>query len=242
MKAPALRPAAPARPGAAAPDIAAWQGIYLPTPSGMSNWAWTDRVFNFVRVGWDGASLRAAPFQAAEKVLAPLGGQLFKAGDRATGSHVLLISKEGARVLSDGLHSDEKVAPLQIVSLWISLAAGLAGLAWVLLSGLARLLRGRLEPSHPVFIPLLAIVALALPAPLFYTQSFLRLGDFTPASALLAALTAALPPAMAFGLLKQYWRRSSGVMATLDTAALLAALQCLVVLAAWGMLPFTLWL
>lgn len=241
MQALALKKEAPALPGAASAGIAAWQGIYVPTPSGMSNWAWTDYLFNFVRVGWDGASLRVAPFQRAEKMLAPMGGLLFKAGDRIHSSHALLLSKEGARILSDGLHSYERVALWKIAPLWISLAAGVAGLAYLLLSGMARLLTGRLKPSSPVFIPFLAVAALALPAPLFYMQSFLRLGDFTAASALLAAVTAALPLAMAAGLVRQFSDRAAGLAGALDGAALLAAFQCLLVLAVWGMLPFMLW-
>jgi hypothetical protein len=41
------------------------------------------------------------------------------------------------------------------------------------------------------------------------------------------------------GLISRQWRIKQRNIA--DTAALVAGLQCALVLAAWGMLPFTLW-
>ncbi|KIQ96083.1 FmtA-like protein [Lysobacter sp. A03] len=78
-----------------------------------------------------------------------------------------------------------------------------------------------------------------LPVPLFLRQSFLQLGDPTTASIVLAVVTAALPLAMLFGL---------GVHAqaprprALDAAALLAVLQWILVLAAWGLMPMRMWI
>lgn len=241
MKALELEPAAQVSPGAPPGDIARWQGVYVPTPNGMTNLAWVDLVFNFVRVDWDGEHLHVKPFQSKEKVLSPLGGHLFKASDRATGSHVLLTSSDGVRILSDGLHSYEEVPLATIVALWASLAAGMLGLAYIALSGLPRMLTGRLKQTSPLFIPFLSAMALPLPFPFFFQQSFLRLGELTLASGLLTAVTATLPAGMLAGLFVQHRRRSAGLMGVLDVSAMLAVLQCLIVLAACGMLPFMLW-
>jgi hypothetical protein len=51
-------------------------------------------------------------------------------------------------------------------------------------------------------------------------------------------VTALLPFALTSGLVWQWRQRQRHIG---DTVALIAGLQCVLVLAAWGMLPFTLW-
>lgn len=234
-------PSVPISAGAPSADLADWQGIYVPAPNSMASFAWLDRVFKFVNVRWDGTRLHVKPFQSAERVLIPNGGLLFQVTDRTTPSHVLLTAPDGARVLSDGLHSYERASLAPMVALWASLAAGLAGLIWIVVSGLGRLLVGRLKPSGPMFVPLLAVIALLLPLPFFLRQSFLQLGDVTTASVLLAVVTGALPIAMIVGLVLLLGRRRAGAMLLLDAAALLGVLQWTIVLAAWKLVPLRLW-
>lgn len=233
--------AAPTLRGAPSESIADWEGIYVPAPNRFASFAWLDTVLNFVRVRWDGTHLHLKPFQSDGRVLAPAGGLLFRAADRATTSHVLLKSSDGTRVISDGLQSYEQVPLAKIVPLWISLVAGLSGLIYILVSGIVRLLMGRLAPSRALFVPFLAVIALLLPLPFFLQQSFLQLGDATVASVLLAAVTAALPLAMVVGLVFHFRRCTTGVMAALDVLAMLAVLQWTIVLAGWNLLPFRLW-
>jgi hypothetical protein len=117
----------------------------------------------------------------------------------------------------------------------------MTGLAYLLAAGTARLLRGRLAPSDALFPPLLAGIALLLPLPFFLSQPVLALGDRTTASLLLAGATGALPLSVIAGLVLRCRRWQNSRRALLDTAALLATLQCLLVLAIWGLLPFRLW-
>jgi hypothetical protein len=111
----------------------------------------------------------------------------------------------------------------------------------VLITGLARLVTRRLAPSHPLFPPTLAALALLLTLPLLYAQGFLRLGEKTPTSVALALATASLPLAALWGLVLRRRRRSVGAVARLDDLALLCVLQWALVLAAWGLLPLRLW-
>jgi CubicO group peptidase (beta-lactamase class C family) len=237
----------------------AWRGVYVPVSFAVSSLAWVDIVFNFVRLDWQGADLHFMPFQGEAKVLKPAGEKLFQASGRIEPTHVLLRSADGRRMVSDGLHTYEQVAPARMLLLWLSLAAGLAGLAYVLLCGIWRLLpRRRRSGEHtrlggdgaaapsaapsagplaaPLAAPLAGTLALLLPVPLFLSQSYLQLGDRTAASLLLVAVTGALPLAMAWGLWRAWrgrnWR---------DGLALAAVLQLLAVLAAWGLIPFRLW-
>ncbi|HET9445309.1 MAG TPA: serine hydrolase domain-containing protein, partial [Steroidobacteraceae bacterium] len=226
---------------APAHDIAEWDGIYVPAPNRFATFAWLDTVFSFVSVSWSGTHLQLGQLQSADKVLAPHGGLLFRASDRATASHVLLKSADGSRILSNGFQTFERISTAKIGALWTSLGAGVLGLIYILFSGLARLMTRRLSASQPVFAPFMVVIALLLSLPLFFGQSFLQLGDLTVASATLAAATALLPLAMLVCLGQQIRRPARGTLATLDVAAALAVLQLTLILAAWGLVPLRLW-
>ncbi len=235
---------APAVRGTPVPTVENWQGVYVPSPSPMASMAWIDAVFGFTRLKWDGESLFLIPFQGEPTELEPAGGFLFRASDRSTASHVLM-QEDGRHILSDGLRSYERVSMLRMLVLWGSLALGVAGLLYVLLAGLYRAARRMLGRGDHLFAPVLSLLALALPLPFFFFQSYLRLGDVTVASVLLALATGALPLAMAFGLARCWRSRGTaaeaGSLAKWDWVALLAALQLLLVLAWWGLLPLRLW-
>ena len=218
-----------------------WSGFYVPAPNRMASFAWIDTVFGFVHLRRDGNALRLKSLQSPAIALAPTGAMLFRAPDRTLASHALLMDADGRRVLSTGGQNYAQASTLNLVLLWLSLITGALGLAWLLLSGLARLLARRMTPSHPTFVPVLGVVALLLPLPLFLRQSFLQLGDLTLASGTLAAVTVALPLTMLVGLFLRIRGRQRGAVATLDVLAMLAVLQWTIVLAAWGLLPLRLW-
>ncbi|OEZ96456.1 esterase EstB [Janthinobacterium sp. HH107] len=235
---------APVPQGTPAPTVENWQGVYVPSPSAMASMAWVDAVFGFTRLKWDGESLFLIPFQGEPKELEPVGGLLFRASDRSTPSHVLM-QEDGKHVLSDGLRSYERASMLRMLVLWGSLALGAAGLLYVLVVGVWRAALRSLGRGDHLFAPLLSLLALLLPLPFFYFQSYLRLGDVTVASVLLTLATGALPLATAFGLARCWRSRGTaaeaGSWAKWDWVALLAALQLLLVLAWWGLLPLRLW-
>lgn len=234
-----FEPATPVvKPGTAADDIADWLGIYVPAMHRVGSLAWTDIVFNFMRIDREGGALKLVPFQGKPTVLTPTGGHLFTQAGRLGNTHVMLIGDDGQRIVSDGIRNYAKADMTLFTGLWASLGIGLLGLAYIVTIGCWRLLRKRLRARDPLFAALMGVLALALPAPLFYLQSFMRMGELTLASGTLAMVTAALPLTLVFGLVRQ-WR--GGQRQVADTVALIAALQCTLVLAAWGMLPLMLW-
>lgn len=221
--------------------IGDWQGIYVLAPTRTETFAYVDWLLGFATVRWDGSRLQLRPFQGAAKLLTPSGGWLFRAQDRTLPSHVLLRSADNRRVISDGFRSYEQLAAWRIVPLWISLASGLLGLAYLASFGVWQTLRGRLRPSEPLFAPALAALSLLLPIPLFASQSFLRLGDPTFASATLAIVSGLLPLAMLYGLWRLVSRPARDRRQLVDALAMLAVLQWAVVLVFWGLLPLCLW-
>ncbi len=218
-----------------------WNGFYVPAPNRFDSFAWLDVVFGFVHVSKRGDALRLRTLQSPKKELRPVASSLFRGPDRAIASHAFLTADDGSSVMTTGMQSFERVSPAYLGLWWTSLVAGSAALLYLLFSGLGRLLAGRLRVSHPVFVPLVAILSLGVPVPLFLGQSFIQLGDLTPASASLAVVTAALPMAMLIGVYAHLRSRHEGRMATLEFIAMLAVLQLAAVLAAWGLLPMRLW-
>lgn len=228
---------APVRTAGSA-DPRAWHGFYLPAPSRFESLRFVDVLFGFMRVDGEDGALRLAPFQAAQVALKPLGDGLFRAPGKLLASHVLLAAPDGARLVSNGIRSWERVAPWRLLLAWTSVAAGMLGLFYVLVAGAIRLGRRRMSLRDPLLPPFAGALLLLLPLPFFYRQSFLQLGDLTVASGLLAVATTALPAAMLAGLaLARHGQRFRST----EAAAMLAILQLSLVLAVWGLLPLRLW-
>ncbi|WP_165390954.1 serine hydrolase domain-containing protein [Pseudoduganella lutea] len=229
----------PARPAAPAFDTGAWHGWYVPAPNRFDSMRFLDHAFGFLHVTGDGTSLRIAALQSADIVLRHAGEGLFQAPGKLLPSHALLTLADGTRVMTNGTQSHEQVSMAGLLALWASIAAGMAGLAAILVMAAMRLARRKLSARDPLCVPFAGVLALLLPLPLFYRQSFLQLGDVTAASVVLAATTAALPLAMLVGLAAAVRRPSRPVA---DMAVLAAVLQLALVLAAWGLLPLRLWM
>jgi hypothetical protein len=226
---------------APAKNMGDWQGFYILSPNSMEQFAWVDRVFNFMRVDWDGSRLSLKPFQSSGRELVPAGGMLFQATDRSVPSHILFESAQGSRVISDGLHHYQRVPLASMLPHWLSLAAGLFGLVWILLAGSGRALTGRLKRSSVIFAPFISVCALLLPLPFFFQQSFLQLGDLTLASALLALVTGVLPLTMMYGIVVYLRETPAAMPGRLDAIACFAVLQWTIVLMVVNLLPFRLW-
>ncbi|MEW7848161.1 serine hydrolase domain-containing protein [Massilia aurea] len=225
----ALMPALPVSPSGPAQQAASWDGWYVPAPNRFDSFRFLDTVFNPVHVSRDGQALKLTSPQAAPVTLQPVGGALFRAPDKQRASHAFIVSTEGTRIYSTGTQSYEQMPFPTLLALWISVAAGLLGLAWIVIASLLR--RGPL-------VPCAGALALLLPLPFFISQSFLQLGELTIASGLLAVVTAALPVTMLAGLGLALHRRT---VRRMEMGAMLAVLQLCLVLAWWGLLPLRLW-
>lgn len=236
----AFMPAMPVPMPSQAPafETRAWEGFYLPSPNRFESMRFVDTVLNFMYVSSDGNTLRLNPFQSAAVELSHWENSLFRAPGKILASHALLTSAEGARIISNGAQSYEKVPLMRLLPLWMSVVAGLLGLAIILIKSGARLAMRRMSPQDPLLAPFAATLALLLPLPFFFLQSFLQLGDLTLASGLLAAVTAILPVAMLIGLSMAKRRKT---IKSAESAAMLAVLQLTLVLAGWSLLPLRLW-
>lgn len=236
----AIPPEPPVSTIANAVDLTPWRGIYVPTTSGIASLAWIDVVFNATHVGAAGNGLLLRTLQADPVTLSPVGPVLFRAADRMRPSHVLYMSEDGSRMFSNGIRSHRQMPLIAFAALWISLLLGLAGLSYVLLAGVWRLVAKGPRRAAPLTIggaPLLLIIA-ALP--ILLSQSFMQLGDPTIGNMLLAAATCLMPFAILAGILL-WFRQARPTRACADLLALAAAFQLLLVLTWWGVLPYIAW-
>ncbi len=230
----------------AAPGVnpAEWNGWYVVRPNRFEQFAYLDELMGITRIAWNGATVDVRPVQGASRSLEPVGGALFRVVGRRAPTHVLSQASDSVRIVSDGLRTYELVSRWSVVVRWMSAGAGVVALLYLLLIGGVRTVmamrRGALREETlrwPAFVLLLMLLA-----PLLYlTQSFLAIGDLTPASVLVAALTLALPLAIAQALVQRIRAGLVGARAVLDTLALAAAAQWCIVLALWGLLPLMLW-
>ncbi|WP_440225291.1 serine hydrolase domain-containing protein [Dokdonella sp. MW10] len=217
---------------------ASWDGFYEPSPNRFASLAWIDAVFGIVRVRGEGEGLRVGPIMTDGAHLFPAGGSLWRAQGRAIASHALFFDPDGTRTLSTGMQTFAQVTWPTVAARWLSAAAGILGLAWLLLGGL---LPWRGAVARPGFVPFLGIVALALPLPLFLAQPFVAIGDMTIASVLLAVVTASLPVTMLAGLACVRGTAFDSPRRCIDTLAMLAVLQLSIALACRGLLPLRSW-
>lgn len=250
-KALGLSTALPATVEARAPalvDPSAWLGWYEPSPNRFASLAWVDATFGVSRLQHEGG-LVWTPLGGTPQPLLHVAGALLRAPDRLLASHALIVADDGAeRTVSNGLQTWRQV-PLWVLLLrWAGALAAVFGLGWLLVAGGARWVAARWRRQGPppsyLGIAMAGAGSLLLPIPLFLAQPFLRMGDLTAASGLLAVVTAVLPLATAIALARllaaqrgQRWRP----LAWVDLAAMLGVLQGAAVLAAWGLLPLRLW-
>jgi CubicO group peptidase (beta-lactamase class C family) len=221
-----------------------WAGWYVIRPTRFRQFAYLDAVGGITRVAWDGTQLSLRPVQGTERHLAPVGGALFRLEGRRAPTHVLLRTPSDVPVISDGLRTLERVEPWRVILLWASAAVGIVALLGLFVVGLWRTAlawrQGRLrdQPLRWIAAALLLLCA----SPLLYLgESFLAIGDPTPANLAVAVTTGLLPLAVVASTIGRVRAGLGGRAAQLEVVALVAALQWCLVLAAWGLLPLMLW-
>ncbi len=236
----------PAERSRAAPAIAPaeWNGTYVVRPNRFAQFAYLDELTGITWARWRGDSLTLRPLQGKGRTLIPVGGAFFRATDRRETSHVLLRHADGRTLIADGQRTFEWVPGSRIFALWASAAGGIASLLYVLGLGGTRTLgafrRGEWR-SEPLVAPTLCLLLLILAPVLYLTQSFLAIGDPTPANVTVAVLTATLPLTLVLAAVRRVRAGVATRAARADLVALMAALQWCAVLGAWGLIPLALW-
>jgi CubicO group peptidase (beta-lactamase class C family) len=225
-------------------DPTEWEGFYRARPNRFEQFAYLDELTGVTRVRWDGEALHLEPLAGSARALRPLGGRLFRAPDRCEATHVLLRTSGGIPVVSDGMRTLERVNAVSVWGLWMSAVVGIVALAYLLVVGAlrsARALRRGEWRDEPLRWPALCLMLMVIAPGLYLTQSFVEIGDQTPANVAMAVLSGLLPLALLVGAAQRVRAGVGTLRARLDLGAIAGLLQWYVVLAAWGLAPLVLW-
>jgi CubicO group peptidase (beta-lactamase class C family) len=223
---------------------AEWNGWYVVRPNRFAQFAYLDEVTAVTRVQWDGAALWLRPFQGSARQLQPLGAALFRQSARRSATHVVTRAPDGTPIISDGMRTLERVSRTRVVLYIASAVGGLIALLFLVFAGGYRTLRawgaGTVR-AEPLVWSVAAIAVLLLAPLLFLTQPALAMGDPTPANRALFMTSALLPIGLGASLFHRLRAGLRDRRAKVDAIALVSALQWCAVLAAWGLLPLSLW-
>ncbi|EAQ99629.1 FmtA-like protein [Maribacter sp. HTCC2170] len=219
-------------------NIKEFEGYYRMNPVRFKMFAYLDLLFNSIQVQTINNELFIKSIQNEPYSLLPVGGHLFRKEDRVNPSHVL-YKNEGVQFIGDGLVTYEKSSSVYLGLLWLSFIVGIIGLLIILIRGSYLLFQNKLFKKIQIIpLPFLSILGLVIPIPFLLNQSFLNLGEFTIANVLLAIVTGILPMALILSSLKIKKANALKV----DIIGVLFALQWIVVLIYWNLVPLRLWI
>lgn len=230
-----------AQPNGPLLDITALEGIYLPAPNNMAEFEWLDLVFNFKWLTRQGDGVLMRSLQSDDRVLHPINLNLLRATDRSQASHALIMEKNNDIYISNGLSTYKLQSTHIIFAYWVSLLMGLLGLIYILLLGTFRMLTKKIASQKAIFWPCVNLLALSVPVILYTKQSFLKFGELTTASFLLAVISALLPVTLLLSLFFSIQKELKSKWEKWDCVALFTLLQLCLVLFYWDVIPVIFW-
>lgn len=225
-----------------------WTGWYIQRPARFEQFAYLDAIGSLVRVTAQGDTLTLAPIGGTTRRLVSLDGSLWRQSDRVAASHVALTTGDGL-IISDGQRTLQREPGWMVWLRWGSAAIGVLSVLGMIAAGAARLIRqrkGQTRWREPMTWPLAAISVLIVGGSLMWRQSFLAIGDPTLGSNLVAVGSALLVLSTAAAAIRLIFEfRMDAARTGYRPAPMffvtLGALQWLVVLMWWGLLPLRIW-
>lgn len=220
-----------------------WNGYYIPVFSKVEPLAYFDILSSFTKVTTNADFVNITPFQKPNKKLYQVSENLLIANGKIENSHVFYKDNFGTSYISDSFSTHKKVSGYYLLAHWISFTLGCIGLIYLFFLGVFQTVRAKKQIfTNPIFGSFLAILLLLVPIPFFFFQSFVALGDQTTASLLLFISTIVLPIGLLYSFVQYLKKGLSSLKNKLNFIAIIFSLQWIVVLFAWGLIPFRLWI
>lgn len=219
-----------------------WNGYFIPRIPKVSNLAYLDLLTGFVKIKGEDKGIVLKPFMKDPRILHHLGDNKFQAEGKTERSHVGLRDENGDLILTDGISNIIKVNSLKLILHWLSALAGGLSILGILILGL-------LFPSNyfykkrpqPFFFPILGLLTVFLSIPFFVFQPFVALGDITAASVLVFLGTAWFAFGLVLGGIQLLLEGFREMRAKISFIFIFFALQWMIVLLSWSVIPFRLW-
>lgn len=220
-----------------------WEGYYVPVFSKVEPFAYFDILSSFTKVKINNNFVILAPFQKPNKTLRQVSENLLIADGKIENSTVFYKDNLSKIYISDGFSTNRKVSGYYLLAHWISFTLGCIGLIFLLISGIFQTIKSKKQVlSNPLFASFLATFFLLIPIPFFFFQSFVALGDQTIASQLLFISTCFLPLGLIFSFVHCLRNGLSSLRNKFNLTAIILALQWVIVLLTFGLIPFRLWI
>lgn len=222
-------------------NIKNWDGYYVPVLTKVEPFHLLDIIFSHTKVETSKKGALLIPFQGKMSELMYQGNYIFSMRDRVYVSHAFYTATDGNLLITNGISTIKKVDGLKIVAISTSLLLGLAGIVYIVFSGLLLLRKNTLKSiNHPLLWMGIPIFTLFISCILIATQSFVRMGDKTMESVLLVTSTVLLPVFSLISLLL-ILKSKNRLIHNLNFWATIFVIQFCALLMAYGLIPFTLW-
>lgn len=220
-----------------------WAGYYLPVFSKVEPFAYADILGGFTKIGISENEVSINPFQKPKKILYRVNENTLIAQDKIQNSHVFYKDLKNDFFISDSFSTLKKVNSYFLLGHWTSFILGCISILYLfLLSSYQFLVYKRRMLFDPLFSTFIGIVIILLPFPFFFLQPFFVLGDKTFASVLFFLATCYFPLGIAFSLVRFSKNKQTILNNKLKIIALLFALQWIVTLFIWDLVPFKIWI
>lgn len=223
-------------------NLQGWEGYYLPVFSKVEPFAYADILTGFIKVIIHSDAVVLAPFQRDEKILHQTGENILIADGKTENSHVFYKDKSGKFFISDAFSTHQKVSGYYLIAHWISFILGCVGILFLFFSSILQLLKGVDRIGMSSILPFVSAMGLFIVSiPFFAVQPFTALGDITIASILLFIASCVLPITLI--ILCSYYliKGLNNLKDQLNFISTLLALQWVIVLVIYGLIPFRIW-
>ncbi|KZN49446.1 serine hydrolase domain-containing protein [Pseudoalteromonas luteoviolacea] len=216
-------------------------GFYFLAPNNMAEFAFVDWIANFVWLSKTGNNLIIHTLQSKDKIIAPVGKQLFRDITRSNATYVFYQNDENQPMLSYGHRTYQKGSVLKLALAWSSILLGLTSLIGVLLVGIATLIRDKHNRYANIKLSFYNLIMFAIPITLYTQQSFMQFGELTVASFSLMLLSGLLPLSLTWSAYKTKAFLTQSKIYWFDMVCLICALQFCIMLLLNQQLPIIFW-
>lgn len=217
-----------------------WDGYYVPIFPRIVPFRLLDYISGYTKVSVSQNGATISPFQKKTRNLKYKGGNLFQSNTKIMASHLFYEDEQGSKIITTGTSSIIKINGLYILLVSESLIVGIIGIFYILIVGITQSIKFKKQFFRkPLAWSFTSIIILLIAILLIALQPFMKIGDLTAGSVLLAISSVLLPLFSIISLIllaktKLYFK-------TFKFWSLICIIQLSILLFFNGMVPMTIW-
>ncbi|MBQ4847446.1 serine hydrolase domain-containing protein [Pseudoalteromonas sp. MMG005] len=214
-------------------------GFYILAPNNMAEFAFIDKLFNFIWVTASEQHMVINSLQSSPIRLSYIGNNLYQQAGRTQASHVVYAKNDDELFMSNGLKTFKKVPVTTLLPYWVSMVVGIFGLLLFIIIGCVKLFMSHpLKRTHLAFINVLLF---SIPVYFYLNQSFLEFGMLNIASMSLILVSTILPITLGYSVFHQFAKIRQNRWEVIELIAIISALQFCLIVIWWEQYPLIFW-